>query len=84
MSDQRLLRSDQRRTGTVLKKIEDDVVEGDEVVGVYSMSLLVEVEGVDVVEVEDVDVVEVAQCLIRGCLALIGLVEEFLKVLMKC
>ena len=46
------------------------------------MSLLVEVEGADVVEVEDVDVVEVAQCLIRGCL--IGLVEEFLKVLMKC
>jgi hypothetical protein len=33
-----------------------------EVVGVYSLSLLVEDEDVDVVEVEDVDVVEVAQC----------------------
>jgi hypothetical protein len=48
------------------------------------LSLLVEVEGADVVEVEDVDVVEVAQCLIRGCLALIELGEEILKVLMIC
>ena len=67
-----------RFAGDETEKDEVEDLRGSRVVveGVYLLSLLVEVEDADVGEVEGVDVVEVAQCLIRGCLALIELGEE--------